>query len=464
VGGLGRLFGTDGVRGVVNRELTPELAVRLGEAIATYFGEGAHVLVGRDARAGGEMLLNAVIAGLMAAGARVYLAGPKGFAPTPAVQYAVKELGYDYGVIVTASHNPPEYNGIKVVGPLGIEIDRRTEREIEDIYFSERFRRTSWQRVPYDVKVDDRVIETYVSGVVEKVDVPRIRARRFRVLVDCANSVSALTTPAILERLGVKVYTLACNLSPTPYREPEPTVSSLSEAARIVRALNLDLGVGHDGDGDRAIFIDEGGEVWWGDRTGTLLTEHVAERKLTTAPKRLYTAVSSSKLVEEYLKPRGVEVVWLPVGSVNISYKLLEEGGVAGFEENGGFMYPAHLIARDGGMTTALFLELMAVENAKASELFARLPRYYAVKLKVPMARERAVKVVEKLRAEYEGKSGFKVVTIDGVRVEGEDYWFLVRPSGTEPVLRIMVEARSPEKARKLASELEEKARRLAEG
>jgi phosphomannomutase/phosphoglucomutase len=459
---LGRLFGTDGVRGIVNQELTPELAVRLGEAIATYFGEGSLALVGRDARAGGEMVLNAVISGLMAAGARVYMAGSQGFAPTPAIQYAVKELGYDFGVIVTASHNPPEYNGIKVIGPLGIEIDRRTEREIEDIYFSGKIRRTPWQRIAYEVKIDSRVIDTYVNGVVEKVDVQRIRSKGFRVLVDCANSVSALTTPKILERLGVKVYSLACNLSPTPYREPEPTVSSLQDAATIVKSLNLDLGVGHDGDGDRAIIIDDRGEIWWGDRTGALLAEHVASRKLTTSPKRLYTAVSSSKLVEEYLKPRGIDVVWLPVGAVNISYRLLEEGGVAGFEENGGFIYPAHLLARDGGMTVALFLELMATEHAKASDLFARLPRYYAVKLKVPMAREKALKVVESLRSEYEGRSGVRVITIDGVRVEGEDYWFLVRPSGTEPVLRIMVEARSPEKARKIAVDLEEKARRLA--
>ncbi len=444
--------------------MTPELALKLGMAIGTFFGEGARVLVGRDARAGGDMLLRAVVAGLLASGARVYLAGYEGFAPTPAVQYAVKELGYDYGVIVTASHNPPEYNGVKVVGPLGIEVDRETERRIEDIFFGERFRLAEWRRLPYEVKVEDRVLETYVSGVVEKVDVGLIRSKGFRVVVDCANSVSALTTPRILERLGVKVYTFACNLSPYPYREPEPTVNSLAELARVVTALGADLGVGHDGDGDRAILVDEKGEVWWGDRTGTLLADYIARYKLPSTPKRLYTAVSSSRLVEDYLKPRGISVVWVPVGTINISYRMLEEGGIAGFEENGGFIYPPHLLARDGGMTLALFLEMMAREKASASQLFARLPRYYAVKLKVPMAREKALRVVERIKSEYEGRQGYRLITIDGVRVEGEDYWFLVRPSGTEPVLRIMVEARSPEKARKIASELEEKARRLAEG
>ncbi len=407
-------------------------------------------------------MLHAVVAGLEAAGARPFIVSRGGYAPTPAIQYAVKTLGYDAGVIVTASHNPPEYNGIKVVGPLGIEIDRETERKVEEIYFSERFRLVPWSRAAIDAATEDRVIDTYVHGVVEKVDKQLIKSRGYRVLVDCANNVSALTTPRILRALGVKAYTLACNPSPEPYREPEPTPSSLAEAARAVTALGLDLGVGHDGDGDRAIFIDERGEAWWGDRVGALLSAYIAEHKLPDAPRRVVTAVSSSRLVTDYLEPRGIEVRWTPVGSINIAYTLLREGGVAGFEENGGFLYPPHLLARDGGMTLALFLEMMAKENAKASELFAKLPRYYAVKTKIPMARDKALKVVEELRREYEGRPGYRIVTVDGIRVDGEDFWFLVRPSGTEPVLRIMVEARSPEKAKKLAEELAEKARRLA--
>jgi phosphomannomutase/phosphoglucomutase len=459
---LGRLFGTDGVRGIVNRELTPVLALKLGLAIGTHYGEGSRILVGRDGRAGGQMIMNAVIAGLAASGVKVFVAGKTGYAPTPALQFAVKEQGYDAGVVVTASHNPPEYNGIKVVNSLGIEIDRETERKIEDIYFEERFKYIPWTRIDDLVRIDDNVLELYVSDVVSRVDKGLIRQRGFRVLVDCANNVSALTSPEILRRIGVKPYTIACNISQTPYREPEPTPSSLQEASTVVKSLGLDLGVGHDGDGDRAIFIDEKGEVWWGDRTAALLSRYVAETKLRDTPRRVYTAVSSSRLVEEYLKEAGIEVRWTPVGSINISYKLLEEGGIAGFEENGGFIYPPHLLARDGGMTLALFLEMMAREKKSASELFAQLPRYYAVKIKVPMQREKALQVVKALIEEYNAKEGVRVVTVDGIRVDTEDYWFLVRPSGTEPVLRIMVEAKTPERAKQLAEELREKARRLA--
>lgn len=448
----------------MNEQLTPELALRLGSAIASHFGEGVHVLLGRDARAGGDMILHAVAAGLLSSGARVHVVADGGFAPTPAVQYAVKELGYDLGVMVTASHNPPQYNGIKVIGPMGIEVDRETERQIEEIFFEQRLRRVPWSRAVHDTTVEPRVLDIYVEAVVDRVDKTLIRSRGFRVLVDCANNVSSLTTPRILRRLGVKAYTIACDLSPIPYREPEPTPSSLAEAARTVTALGLDLGVGHDGDGDRAIIVDEKGEAWWGDRTGALLSAYIAEEKLLDTPKRIYTAVSSSRLVEDYLKPRGIEVAWTPVGSVNISYRLLEEGGLAGFEDNGGFIYPPHLLARDGGMTLALFLEMLARRSVRASQLYGELPRYYAVKTKVPMPREKAVRVVEALRQEYSGKPGYRVLTIDGLRVDADDYWFLVRPSGTEPVLRVMVEARSPDRAKELAESLVEKARRLAAG
>ena len=459
---MGKLFGTDGVRGVVFEQLTPVLAQKLAMAVATHFGEGARILVGRDARVGGSSLLHAVVSGLEASGARPSVAAGGGYAPTPAIQYAVKTLGYDAGIIITASHNPPQYNGIKVIGPLGIEIDRETEKKIEEIYFSERFRLVPWSRAAIEAKKEPRVIGLYVDAVAEKVDTHLIRSKGYRVLVDCANNVSSLTTPRILRRIGVKPYTLACNLDPIPYREPEPTPSSLREAATVVKSLGLDLGAGHDGDGDRVILIDEKGEAWWGDRTGALLTAYIAEHKLPDAPKRVVTAVSSSRLVPDYLEPRGIKVVWTPVGSINIAYKLLEEGGVAGFEENGGFLYPPHLLARDGGMTLALFIEMMAREGRSASELFSQLPRYYAVKTKIPMPRDKALMVVEEIRRRYEGKPGVRLVTVDGVRVEAEDYWFLVRPSGTEPVLRIMVEARSPEKAEKIAQQLAEEARRLA--
>ena len=445
---MGKLFGTDGVRGIPNQQLTPELALRLGMAVGTYFGEGAKILVGRDVRCGGDMIVHAAIAGLLSAGVKVYYAG---YAPTPAIQYNVRVGGFDGAVIVTASHNPPEYNGIKVVGPQGIEASRDAEREIEEIYFEQKFRPAPWSHLVYDVKPYPEALDVYINGVVEHVDDKLIKSKGFKVVVDCANSVGALATPKILEKLGVKVVSVNCHLDPLFLgREPEPTPDTLANTAKVVVDLNADLGIGHDGDADRAILIDDRGRVWWGDRTGSLLAAYVAD-KYRNLPRKVYTGVSSSILVEEYLAQYGIEVKWTPVGSIYISYSLLKEGGVAGFEENGGYIHPPHQLVRDGAMTLALFLELMAKENKRASELFDRLPRYEAIKIKVPMAREKALKAVEAVKEAFKE---YRQVTIDGVKVFGEKWWVLVRPSGTEPVLRIMAEAPTREEAEQLVSKV----------
>lgn len=446
---MGKLFGTDGVRGVINRELTPELALRLGKAIGTYFGKGSKILMGRDVRSGGDLISRAVASGLLSVGVKVF---DGGMAPTPAVQYATKTLGYDGAVIVTASHNPPEYNGIKVVSRDGIEIPRQEEEKVEELFFGERFNSVDWTEAYGEVKKEDRVIETYVSGILSHIDVERVRKKGYRVLIDPANSVGALASPLVAKALGAKVYTLNGHLDPHfPARLPEPTFDSLGETSKVVKSLGVDLGVAHDGDADRAIFIDERGEIHWGDRSGTLLS-YWSSVKNPSLPKRVFTAVSSSSLVEEYLSKFGVEVVWMKVGSVDIARRLYEEKGVAGFEENGGFMYPPHQYVRDGAMSMALMMELMATENARLSELFDRLPKYYLVKTKVPLKGD-VNAVYENVERAF-ASSAKKVIKIDGVKMIFDDYWILVRKSGTEPIIRVFVEAKDREKANRIAQEV----------
>ncbi len=438
---MGKLFGTDGVRGIVNRELTPELALRLGLAIGTYFGEGSKILIGRDVRRGGEMLKNAVVAGLIASGTCVYYAG---LLPTPALQYEIKNSDFDGGVMITASHNPPMYNGIKVIGGDGIEIPRDGEKKIEEIFFEEKFKRVSWSSLAGEVRVHEGVIDRYVDAIISLVDKDLIREKRYKVVIDAANSVGSLASPLVVKKLGGIPITINGNLDPDfPVREPEPTVDTLKDTAKIVASMGADLGVGHDGDADRSIFIDDKGRAFWGDRSGALLARHIAE-KHPDLPRRIFTGVSSSMLVEEYLKKHGIKVEWMKVGSVDISRRLYSERGLCGFEENGGFMYPPHQYVRDGAMTLALMLELMAKTGKKASELFDELPFYHAIKTKVPMTREKALQIVERAKQAY---SSYRQITIDGVKIIGEDFWVLMRPSGTEPVLRIMLEATTREKA-----------------
>ena len=451
---MAKLFGTDGVRGVVGDLMTPTFALRMGHAIGAYFGSGSRVLLARDARAAGDALARAVAAGLMAEGVKVYYAG---MVPTPTLQYGVKALGFDGGVMITASHNPREYNGIKVIEHDGVEIPHEKEAIVEDYYFKGHEANLPWRSMVYDVAdVTQAVIDTYVRAVVSQVDAELIARKEFRVLVDCANSVGAVTTPLILRELGARALTLNCNLDPGfPGRNPEPNEENLALTLRFVREAGVNMGVAHDGDADRAILIDERGRLIWGDRAGALLTRFVAgSGRWKGYPPKTYTAVSSSQLVEEYLKPVGISVVWTPVGSVTIARSILRDGGaISGFEDNGGYMHVPHHPVRDGGMTTALALHMLASEGRSLGELYDSLPQYYAVKTKVEATREQAACGVEAVKEAF---SGYRQITIDGVKVIGDDFWVLVRPSGTEPIMRISAEARTRERAEAIAEQVKE--------
>ena len=444
-----KLFGTDGIRGITNEWFTPEQVTRLALAIGSFFEEGSKLLVGRDSRAGNSFIVKSVMSALLSAGIKVYYAG---LVPTPALQYYVKHHDFDGGIMVTASHNPSEYSGIKVIVNDGIELPREAEREIEEIYWKRRFRRTSWSALGRDVKSVNDVNEFYIMGVLKLLDIEKIRRQRLKVVIDPANNVGALTTPKLLRAIGVKVTVINGDLSHLPDRQPEPVPENLVEAAAVVKALRADIGIAHDGDADRAIFIDDKGRVIPGDRTAVLLCRHIVENRGERKPGRVVTAVSSSTLVEEILSKYNIEVVWTRVGSIDISRTMTSLGAIAGFEENGGFMYPKHQYVRDGAMTLGLMLELLSTEKRRLSDLYDELPRRYIIKTKVPIKNRRdAVKVVEELKVQYRAE---RVIDVDGIKVIGKDYWFLVRPSGTEPVMRIFVESGSEESTKKIYNDI----------
>jgi phosphomannomutase/phosphoglucomutase len=445
---LSKLFGTDGVRGVVGKELIPQFITKFALAVGAFFNEGARILVGMDNRGGNEAIKRIIEGTLILSGLKVYDAG---LTPTPALQYVVKTEGFDGGIMITASHNPPEYSGIKVIGPHGIEVDRDEERIIEKYFWEEKYRIVSWRSAAEKVVKYPFVNDLYIDSIVSKVDVGKISRRGFKVLVDPANNVGALTTPKILKKLGVKPIVVNGNLDIEPARYPEPTPDNLLETAKLVPQYGCTLGIAHDGDADRAILIDEKGRIHWGDRTAVLLAKHLVVNRGERG--RVYTGVSSSTIIENVLKQLNIEVVWLKVGSVDIAHAMRKAGdALCGFEENGGFMYPPHQYVRDGGITMALFLEYLATEAKNASELFDELPFYHTIKTKYKMSRDLALIVVEKVKEEFRNE---RLITIDGVKVISNDYWLLVRPSGTEPLLRVMIEARDEEVAKQLLERID---------
>jgi phosphomannomutase/phosphoglucomutase len=436
-----KLFGTNGIRGVVNKELTPEMAINVGSAIGTFFRE-KNLLVGYDARTSGPMFAKAVIAGLTATGCNVFFAG---MAPTPALQYAVKNHGMDGGVIITASHNPPEYNGIKVIWNDGIEISHEQETEIERIYFENTAVFAEWDKLGTPRELLG-VNDEYIGAIKKHVNVAKIAEKHYHVVVDAANSVGSLTAPRLLRELGCKVTSINANIDGTfPGRLPEPRPENLKEIALTVKAVGADLGVAFDGDADRSIFVDENGEIYWGDKTFALIEKHFLEENPHA---KIVTPVSSSTLVKDIADAYKGEIVWTKVGSVTVSHKMKELKAKLGGEENGGVFYGPHQAVRDGAMTTALILEIMAETGEKLSRLIAEQPQYFIEKGKVECPEDKKEKVMKKL---VEQVKGANVSTIDGVKIWFEDKSaILVRPSGTEPVYRLYAEAKNQEKALKL--------------
>mgnify|MGYP000094192141 FL=1 len=439
-----RLFGTNGIRGIANEFLTPEFCARVGLAVGTYFG-GGDVLVGRDVRLSGQMVYNAVVSGLLAAGCRVY---DLGLAPTPAVQFCVKHLGMDGGVVITASHNPPEYNGIKVLRPDGVELSREQEHEVEEIFFEARFKPAGWSSIG-SVRPVEGALEDYVKAVEEHVNVEAIRRHRFKVVLDPANSVGIIPARELLKDLGCRLVAINAELDGNfPGRHPEPKPENLGDLARVVKCLRADLGVAYDGDADRAIFVDETGRIHWGDRSFAL----VAKWFLRDRPGELVvTPVSSSSLIKEVVEEFGGKLIWTKVGSVVVSHKMMEIGAKLGGEENGGIFYGPHQPVRDGLMSTALVLNIMAEEKRSLSALMDELPRYYLMKTSVKCPNELKKPVLEALREKFRH---LNPLTIDGVKVWYEDgSAILMRPSGTEPIFRLYAEARDEDRVRKLLEE-----------
>jgi phosphomannomutase/phosphoglucomutase len=438
-----RLFGTNGVRGIVNVDLTLDMVLGLSQSIGTFF-KGGRILVGRDGRLSGRMLVEAVAAGLTSTGCEVC---DIGMAPTPCIQRLIPYWGFDGAVIVTASHNPPEYNGLKVVAKDGVEVPRSDEELIESIYRGRGWVRADWRHVGKVIHRDDG-IDAYIRDVRRHFDSDLVKQADLAVLVDPGNGVGTLTAPYVLRDLGCTVHTVNSNIDGSfPSRLPEPTPESLKDLAKVVRDLNVDFAVALDGDADRAIFVDERGEVHWGDRTFALIAKSfLSENRGET----IVTPVSSSQVIQDVAEQYGGFVVWTRVGSVDVSRKMLEIGARLGGEENGGIFYAPHVPVRDGTVAAAFIASILAKTGEKLSSLIGRLPLYYNAKEKVHCTNERKEQVLKEVRERAEG---VRIETIDGVKIWQDDRsWILIRPSGTEPVFRLFAEARSPDRAGQLVS------------
>jgi phosphomannomutase/phosphoglucomutase len=450
-----KIFGSSGVRGVANEELTPAFVGRVAMAAGSVYAADAdsrpRVALGRDTRITGEMFADSAAAGLASVGCDVDRIG---VVPTPALQAYAEREGIP-GLIITASHNPPEYNGVKLVGSDGVELARDALERVEDRLLADRFTFADWETTGESHRIDT-VQEEYVTELLNRVHRGDIEAADVRIALDPGHGAGSLTSPGFFRELGCDVVTV--NAQPDgrfPGRDPEPVEENLADLRRLVRTADADLGVAHDGDADRAIFVDETGAHVEGDAALAALAAAELEAGDTTV-----SAVNVSQRLVDVVDEAGATLELTSIGSTNIItriQRLRREGAtvpVAG-EGNGGVLFPNYRLARDGAYTAARFIELLAATKRTASEIAADHGGYHNIRRNVGYSdddeRERLLAAAE----ETARGSDADLTTIDGYRLDYGDGWVLVRPSGTEPVVRLYAEARDRDRAEKLADAME---------
>jgi len=445
---MGKLFGTNGIRGIVNKEMNCYLALDIGKAWGTLLKrtiQKPKVAIGTDARLSNDMLKNAISAGLLATGCDVT---DIGVVPTPTLQYTVREKGFDSGVIITASHNPPHFNGIKGVAADGTEFTKDIEDEIEKIYFEKKFALSDWRNVG-KVSYWNGAIDLYTKSILTAVDVNKIKNKKFNIVLDCGNGAGGLVTPKLLEKLGCKTTYLFCEPDGTfPGHNSEPLPENLSVLIKKVPEVKADIGVVQDGDADRAIFIDEKGTYIWGDKTLALGAKYATKENGGIA----VTPVTTSTCFDDVVLNNNGKVIHTAVGSPIVARVMIKENAVFGGEENGGLIFPEMQYCRDSAMSIAKILEIMAKENKKLSELIDEIPKYEVYKTKMSCPDDKKEEVMKKLAHQIKKDKNVKQVDeTDGVKVYLKDGWVLMRPSGTEPIFRVYAESKDKSKAEEIA-------------
>src|SRR5881397_299037 len=444
------MISVSGVRGLVGTDLTPEIVARWGAAFGMWGmrdggrGKGkARVVLGRDARTSGPMFAAAASAGLQSVGCDVI---DVGLVATPTVQLAVEHHRAAGGIILTASHNPIEWNALKFVGPDGIFLDSVAGTRVRDLAAGEPLPRASYNAIG-GVEPDSDAISRHLAAVLalRVVDVRAIRKRRFRVALDTVRGAGGAIMPELLKRLGCRVTAINLETDGLFPRPPEPVPENLKALSVLVRRTKADVGIAVDPDVDRLAIVDERGQTIGEDYTLAFAVRAVRPSSRQTVVCNL----STSFVVEDAARDFGARVVRAPVGEAHVARKIIALKAVIGGEGNGGVMYPALHVGRDAPVAGALLLGLLARERATVSELVGRAPRYTIVKAKAPRG-ARLEQVYAGLRKRFGDAT---VDTQDGLRLAWPDRWLHVRPSGTEPIIRLIAEAPSSADAERLIEE-----------
>ena len=437
-----------GVRGVIGQSLTPTLLTRFAQAFGTHTGSGT-IVVGRDPRTSGEMVKHAVIAGILSSGGRVL---DIGVCPVPTVQLQVRRRKANGGIAITASHNPAEWNALKFIGSNGLFLDSGQARELLDIYHQGEYTKVSGEEIR-SVEEVDGAGDAHIKAVVDELGPLRAGKRKLRVVIDSCNGAGSIVGPKLLEALGAEVFPINVTPDGSFPRPAEPLPENLGALCDAVKQHGADIGFAQDMDADRLAIVSEQGTAIGEDYTLVLAALYVLRRE----PGPVVANLSTTSALEDVAKKFGCPLFLTKIGEVNVTDKMQQANAVIGGEGNGGVIYPRINFARDSLVGMALVLHLLADSGKTVTQLLDEFPRYTVVKEKMVCPSEKIPAVLKLLRQEYEK---FPLDTRDGVKVTLPDGWFLVRGSNTEPIVRVVAESRSENKAREIVARVYEQVAR----
>jgi len=430
-----------GVRGVVGDSLTPQLAARFAQAFGSYQGRGK-VLVGQDARASGIMIKHAVFSGLLSVGCQPV---DVGICPIPSFLVLTKESSAIGGIAVTASHNPKDWNGLKFISGEGLYLNPSQTQEFLDIYHQGEF-----TLVPTDkhkgLLLEKNPTNPHLKKLLNAIDVEKIRRKKFKVVIDCYNGAGAVLAPRFLEALGCKTILL----NPIPdgafAHHLEPVPENLDSLCRAVEESGADVGFVQDADADRLSIVDEKGNPLGEELTLALSVMYLINKD----PGSVVINLSTSRAIEDMTREYDVPLFRTKIGEIYVVDEILNTKAAIGGEGNGGVIFPAVHPCRDSFTAIGLTLEHMATTGKTISQLRRNIPFYFMLKDKIPGSPEEAHWIIRKLKKKYAGTEGFS--TLDGLKIDFAEYWIHIRPSNTEPIIRILVEAKNERMAQEVMS------------
>jgi phosphomannomutase len=431
-----------GVRGVVGESLTPQLASSFAQAFGTYIGRGA-IVVGQDSRISGTMIKKAIISGLLSVGCQPIEIG---ICPIPSIQIFTNEIEAKGGIAVTASHNPKEWNGMKFISGEGLFLNYHQVEEFLDIYHQGEFSlaRANEYKSP---KSEKNPTAPHLRKLLSYLNVNLIRSKKFKVAADCANGAGAVLVPQFLDALGCQKILINDIPDGSFAHHPEPLPENIAGLCRTVVEQGADVGFVQDADADRLAVVNERGEPLGEEMTLILASKHVLGKN----PGAVVVNLSTSQAMDDIAGEFKVPIFRTKIGEINVVEKILALEGKAAIagEGTGGVILPRIHPCRDSFTAMGLILESMASSGKKVSELQEQVPKYYMIKDKIDGTQEEAFRIIRQLKRKY---SSQEISLLDGLKIQFKDSWFHIRPSNTEPIIRLLVEAKTREQAENLLS------------